>query len=169
MNINKKNVSFLFAAAAFTVFAVSGINAVYTAPVQPLEKPSVRESVCDYVVAPSQVVAHPNKYLNKNISFNAEFVSFTSLGLDYQPALRESSKYIGILIKRDDVKDHTIPLSEMKLFITREVAEKHVDLEQGDKVKITGTVFSNALGDPWVDVKSLDVTEKINKEKESEK
>lgn len=114
-------------------------------------------------VLPTDVVKNPEKYLNKNITFNADFISYSSLGLDYKPALKESEKYIGILIQRNDVIDHVIPLSEMKIFITREEAEKHLDLEQGDKIKITGKVFSTALGDPWVDVKTFTVLSQKNK------
>ena len=114
-------------------------------------------------VDPLKVVETPDSYLNKNITFEAEYVSFSSLGLDYKPALKESSKYIGILIKRNDVPDHTIPLSEMKIFLKRELAEKHTDLEEGDKIKISGIVFSTALGDPWVDAKELNVITKKKK------
>ena len=114
-------------------------------------------------VLPTDVVKNPAKYLNKNITFNADFISYSSLGLDYKPALKESDKYIGILIQRNDVIDHVIPLSEMKIFLKREEAEKHLDLEQGDKIKITGTVFSTALGDPWVDVKTFTGLSKKNK------
>ena len=117
------------------------------------------------IVYPTTVVNNPNKYLNKEITFTANFVAFTSLGLDYKPAYKDPEKYIGILIERDDVKDHVIPLSEMKIFITRTEAEKHVDLDQGDKIKISGTVFSTALGDAWVDAKSFDVITQKNKDK----
>ncbi len=114
-------------------------------------------------VSPIDVVNHPSKYLNKNITFTAEFVAFTSLGLDYKPAFRDGTKYIGILIKRPDVTDHVIPLSEMKIFISRELAEKNIDIEAGDKVKITGKVFSNALGDPWLDVTTFTMLTHKNK------
>lgn len=118
-------------------------------------------------VSPVAVVCNPDNYLNQNITFEAEFVSYTSLGLDYKPAFRDGSKYIGILIKRDDVKTHVIPLSEMKIFITREMAEKNMDLDSGDKIRISGKVFSTALGDPWVDVKTFTVLTK--KEKKEDK
>ncbi len=123
-----------------------------TAPVK-----QTKTAVAALNVSPVDVVNCPSKYLNKTITFDAEFITFSSLGLDYKPAYRDPAKYIGILIKRPDVKDHTIPLSEMKIFLTRELAEKHIDLESGDKVKITGNVFSTALGDPWVDVKTFTV------------
>lgn len=116
-------------------------------------------------VDPVKVVDNPAFYLNKNITFEADFVAFSSLGLDYNPALRSSNEYIGVLIARTDVVDHVIPLSEMKIFIKRTEAEKHVDIEQGDKIKITGTVFSNALGDPWVDAKVFTVLETKSEKK----
>lgn len=116
-------------------------------------------------VSPIEVVNCPSKYLNKNITFDAEFVSFSALGLDYKPAFRESTKYIGVLINRSDSVNHVIPLSEMKIFLARDMAEKNIELEAGDKIRISGTVFSTALGDPWVDVKSFTVLTK----KESKK
>ena len=119
-------------------------------------------------VSPISVVNNPVNYLNKNISFDAEFIGFSSLGLDYKPAYREPSKYISILVRRDDVKTHMVPLSEMKIFMPRALAEKHMDLEQGDKIKISGKVFSTALGDPWVDIDDIKVlTKKENKEQKA--
>jgi len=139
----------------------AGFNDVWAATAAPA-KQTVQSAIS---VSPVDVVNCPSKYLNKTITFNAEFVSYTALGLDYKPALREASKYIGVLIKRNDVTDHVIPLSEMKLFLKREVAEKNAELESGDKVKITGTVFSNALGDPWVDIKTFTVLTQKSKAK----
>ena len=37
--------------------------------------------------------------------------------------------------------------------------EKLIDLESGDKIEIKGTVFSTALGDPWVDVDEVKILE----------
>ncbi len=110
------------------------------------------------------IVASPNKYLNKTVKMQATFDKFSTLGLDYNKAMRPSTKYIGILIQRDDVINHNIPLSEMKLFLTKELAEKHIDLDTGDKIELTATVFSTALGDPWLDVKSLRVIKKAKRE-----
>ncbi len=129
-------------------------------------KPAVASSVTAISVSPLDVVNTPDKYLNKSITFTAEFVAFTSLGLDYKPAYKDPAKYIGILVKRPDVVDHTIPLSEMKMFLKREIAEKYADIDAGDKVKITGTVFSTALGDPWVDITAFEqLTKKTKDEK----
>lgn len=150
---------------AVTIYSGECANAVPAAAVK--QAAAKQTAAVSYTsVSPLDVVNCPSKYLNKNITFTAEFVAFTSLGLDYQPALREASKYIGILIKRPDVTDHTIPLSEMKIFVTRETAEKNIDIETGDKIKISGKVFSNALGDPWVDASSFTMlTQKSKTEK----
>lgn len=113
------------------------------------------------------IVANPAKYLNKKVKIIAKFDKFSTLGLDYKPAFRSSDKYIGILIKRDDVTNHTVPLSEMKIFLPRDEAEKYVDLEAGDVIEINGVVFSDALGDAWVDVKKFAVISSKSKSKSS--
>jgi len=108
-------------------------------------------------VKPLDVVANPQFYLNKNIKMNATFDKFSTLGLDYKPAMRKSEDFIGILIRRDDVTDHVMPLPEMKLFLKRKEAEKFIDLESGDKIQIDGKVFSTAMGDPWIEITKLTV------------
>jgi len=112
-------------------------------------------------VSALSIVQNPHKYLNKTVKMQATFDKFSTLGLDYNKALRPSSKYIGILIQRDDVIDHNIPLSEMKLFLKKELAEKHIDLDTGDKIELTAKVFSTALNDPWLDVENLTVIKKV--------
>lgn len=114
-------------------------------------------------VKPLEVVANPNNYLNKNIKFRAVFDKFSTLGLDYKPAFRDSQKYISFLIKRDDVTNHTIPLSEMKIFIKRSDAEKFIDLDSGDIIEVYGKLFSTALTDPWIETEKLIIIEKKNK------
>lgn len=115
-------------------------------------------------VKPLTVVNSPKTYLNKNIIMEAKFDKFSTLGLDYKPAFKSSEEYISFLIKRDDTT-FNIPLSEMKLFIKRSMAEKFVDLKTNDEVEIKGVVFSDALGDAWVDVNCLTVTKKAPEEK----
>ncbi len=112
------------------------------------------------------IVQNPNKYLNKTVKMQATFDKFSTLGLDYKKAFRDSTKYIGILIQRDDVANHNVPLSEMKLFLKKELAEKHVNLDTGDKIEITAKVFSTALNDPWLDVENLVVIKKIAVDKQ---
>lgn len=109
---------------------------------------------------PLNVVGAPQKYLNKTVTMKATFDKFSTLGLDYKKAMRSSSDYIGFLIQRDDVVDHNVPLSEMKLFIKRDYAEKFIELDTGDKIQITGKVFSNALGDPWIDINKITILQK---------
>lgn len=116
------------------------------------EKPNIILSGC---TNPISVVNNPNSYLNKKITVSARFDKFSTLGLDYKPAYKSSEDYISFLIMRSDT-DKNIPLSEMKLFIKRASAEKFVDLKEGDRIKFTGTVFSTALGDPWIEVESFD-------------
>ena len=146
------------------LFNIGNIQAAVQTSVKPTVNAVAKPQAVAYLnVNPVDVVNYPSRYLNKNISFKAELVAFTSLGLDYKPAYRDPAKYIGVLIKRPDVVGHTIPLSEMKIFITREVAEKNMDADTGDIIKISGNVFSTALGDPWVDATSFTIVEKKEK------
>ena len=112
------------------------------------------------------IVAVPGRFLNKCVTVRAKFDKFSTLGLDYSPALRKSDDYISFLIQRDDVKDHNIPLSEMKIFMKRTVAEKYIDLNAGDEIEFSGKVFSNALGDVWMDADRFTV---INKKEQPKK
>ena len=114
------------------------------------------------------VVASPFKYLHRNIRIRAKFDKFSTLGLDYPAALRASDKYISILIQRPDVENHNIPLSEMKIFLKKELAEKNISLDAGDEIEFTGRVFSTALGDAWLDVDGLKVITKKNPPKKEE-
>lgn len=109
------------------------------------------------LVNPLDVVARPNFYLNKNIKIKAKFDKFSTLGLDYKPAMKSSEKYISFLIQRPDVTDHNIPLSELKIFLDRTEAEKHIELNSGDVIEFTGRIFSTALGDPWMEVNKFTV------------
>ena len=80
-----------------------------------------------------------------------------------------SQKYITFLIKRDDVTDHTIPLSEMKIFIKRTEAEKFIELDSGDIIEIYGKIFSDALTDAWLDTDKLIIICKKNTEEKIKK
>lgn len=143
---------------AVTAFAIgySPINANnQSAPAKPTVKSETTQPCVSVATNSLEIVANPNKYLNKIVKFRATFDKFSGLGLDYKPAFKSSQDFIGILIKRDDVKDHTIPLAEMKLFLNRPEAEKNVDLNSGDIVDIEGKVFSTALGDPWIEIQKF--------------
>ncbi len=110
-------------------------------------------------VNPLDLVNRPNFYLNKNVKITGKFDKFSTLGLDYEPAMMSSDKYIAFLIQRPDVTDHNLPLSEMKCFLPREDAEKYIELNSGDRVEFYGNVFSTALGDVWVEVKKFNSLE----------
>lgn len=126
--------------------------------------PAKTQTVKIIATTPLNIVANPSKFLNKTVKMQATFDKFSALGLDYNKALRKSSDYIGILIQRDDVVDHNIPLSEMKLFMKKEMSEKYIDLDTGDKIEITAKVFSIALNDPWLDIEKLSVIQKAKKQ-----
>lgn len=127
-----------------------------------------QQAQIEYVlVNPLDVVANPYRYLRRNIKIKAKFDKFSTLGLDYTPAMRSSEKYISFLIQRPDMTSHDIPLSELKIFLKKEVAEKNIDLDAGDEIEFTGKVFSTALGDPWMDVDSFKVLTVKKPKKES--
>lgn len=150
---------------------LNSLAAVKAPSKEQIQSPKAAASHCDlYPSAKSlDVVANPGKYLNKKITIVGKFDKFSTLGLDYKPAFRSSEKYITFLIKRDDVINHTVPLSEMKNFLKKEVAEKHIDLNAGDVIEYSGTVFSNALGDVWIDVENFKVLVKKPSDKSTVK
>ena len=154
--------SFLLIAVSATFLTTSNIYAE-TNTAQNTASAQIQTSHGIYV-KPLTVVNSPKTYLNKTIIMEAKFDKFSTLGLDYKPALKSSDDYISFLIKRDDT-NFNIPLSEMKLFIKRSMAEKYIDLKTNDEIEIKGIVFSDALGDTWVDVSSLTVTKKAPEEK----
>ena len=49
----------------------------------------------------------------------------------------------------------------------KELAEKHIDLDTGDKIEITAKEFSTALGDPWLDITDLKIIKKVKKTEET--
>lgn len=161
-NIKKLTVTFLFALFALPVFAVQG-QSVQQKPVPAMQSQTNIQTPIK--IQSLELVKNPSLYLNKKIIMDVKFDKFSTLGLDYKKAFRDSAKFIGFLIQRDDVKDHNVPLSELKLFVKREYAEKFVDLNTGDRITVSGMVFSNALGDPWVDVSSIQVLEKTKSTK----
>lgn len=112
------------------------------------------------------LLENPAGFLSKKIKFRGRFSSFTTLALDYGPALRKSKDYISLCIFR---QDSNIPLSELKLaYPVKEAKEDPVipELEEGDLLEIYGQVFSAALDEPWVDIIYL---KKISSAKKSTK
>ncbi len=160
---------FLNTFIALTLLFTMG-TASYAAAPQHQYKPKspviVLNEKVEYITlqTPTAIVLNPYNYMNKYVQFPAKFNKFSTLGLDYKPAMRESQVYIGMLIERDDVADPSvvIPLSEMKIFMKRSYAEKFTDLNARDRIFIKGKVFSTALGDPWLDIIELKVLPKTN-------
>ncbi len=153
---------------AFLIILGLGINTLTQASQEAvlLKKPAIPDTTKNIsnnilkeytTVNPVAMVENPNIYLNKNVKFKAKFDKFSTLGLDYKPAFRSSEKYISFLIQRSNITTHNVPLSELKIFITRTEAEKHIDLNSGDEIEVAGKVFSNALGDVWMDAESFTV------------
>jgi len=145
----------LFCALALTTSTICADKVT----AQPASVQEASATINRTTITPLDIVNNPNAYLNKNVTFNAKFDKFSTLGLDYKSAFKSSEEYISFLIKRDDTS-FEIPLSEMKLFLKRETAEKFIDLKTDDEIQISGIVFSDALGDAWIDVNNLSVIKK---------
>lgn len=141
-----------------TALTTVNMTVPVNAETEQAQKPVVA-AVAETDVNPLNVVNAPKLYLNKKLIMSAKFDKFSTLGLDYKPAFKSSDDYISFLIKRNDTK-YDIPLSEMKLFLKRDYAEKFIDLKSNDEIKITGTVFSDALGDAWIDVENITIIKK---------
>jgi hypothetical protein len=153
-----------------SLIAGGSVAKVYSQSTQTITSSVASNSQVQYTtVGALDVVANPLRYLHRNIRIRAKFDKFSTLGLDYPPALRPSDKYISFLIQRPDVINHNIPLSEMKIFLKKEIAEKNINLDAGDEIEFTGKVFSTALGDAWMDVDSLNVITKKNPPKKDVK
>lgn len=106
-----------------------------------------------------ELVRHADQWLDKPVAFEGTFNTFHNLALDYKGAFRDSKDFLSFLILRPDVGHHEIPLSELKMTYPRKRVNEIMDLQAGDKILVKGTVFSTALGDPWVDVDSITITQ----------
>lgn len=165
--MKKRNIISLTLAIALTIgITINNVNTT-AAPVAVMTTPAQQQAVQYTTVNALDVVANPYKYLKRNIRIKAKFDKFSTLGLDYAPAMRSSEKYISFLIQRPDITNHNIPLSELKIFLDKDIAEKNIDLDAGDEVEFTGRVFSTALGDPWMDVDDFKVLTKKEPKKDT--
>jgi len=162
--VNMKNYKIITFALILTMFA--GFSTAYEAYSQPaavVSTPSAPQA--QYIeVNALEIVSNPYKYLNRNVKVKGKFDKFSTLGLDYPPAMRSHEKYISFMIQRPDITNHNIPLSEFKIFLQKEVAEKNIDLDAGDEIEFSGKIFSTALGDPWMDVHNFKVINKVKKD-----
>ncbi len=196
--MNKQILQATTLTVAITAVAVTGIRPLQAAPTTPAPRPGTArpfektpektpekatkptpEPVIENVqnVNAEQLVDKPHDYLNKNVKFTANFFAFSSLALDYKPALRPAKTHLSFLILKDN--SH-IPLSELKLAMAipkEKDAENTLlaKLKDGDQLEITGKVFNTALDEPWVDVLRLKLLKaapdekKIAEEKEKDK
>jgi len=123
------------------------------------------ELLCDGAYTKlKDLVANPKAYKGKRVKLLGDFYSFSSLPLDYPPAMRDAKSYIGIVLARPDQKQ--VPLVELKLAVKLDMfknMEEELNLAQGDTLKINARVFEVALGEPWLDVSSIEVVSKAAK------
>ncbi len=142
-----------------------GVNKVCSAPAAaPVKISAPSAPQAQYInVKALELVSNPYKYKNRNVRVQGKFDKFSTLGLDYPAAMRPHDKYISFMIQRPDITNHNIPLSELKIFLKKEMAEKNIDLNTGDEISFEGKIFSTALGDPWMDVDNLKVIKKVEK------
>lgn len=104
------------------------------------------------------LVSEPAKYLGKKIVLEGEFYAFSTLALDYEPAMRNSKDFIGIVLARPDHEE--IPLVELKLAAPLKIfKDNSISLEHGHKVLVKGKVYAVALGEPWIDIEEFSVVE----------
>lgn len=141
-------------------------------------KPAPEVPIADvHDVTTDQLTEKPHDFLNKNVKFSAIFASFSTLPLDYKPALRPAKTHVGLLVYRPNSK---IPYSELKLALPmpkeKEPENKVLmDLHDGDTIEIIGKEFATPLDEPWLDVLRLKKTangpesKKENEAKEKEK
>lgn len=126
------------------------------------KKEPIKESEFEPILI-GALLDNPKNFLEKKIKFRGKFSSFTTLALDYEPAMRKSKDYISLTIFRSNTK---IPLSELKMaYPVKEAKEdKEIrELEEGDLLEVYGKVFSSALDEPWVDIVSLKKLESAKK------
>lgn len=134
-----KSVSLVILSAGILTTSAVCLEKVSAQPAATTAKPAAVQQPAAQTVAatPLSIVDSPKTYLNKTVIMKAKFDKFSTLGLDYKPAFKSSDDYISFLIKRDDTT-HDIPLSEMKLFLKRDLAEKFIDLKTDDEIEIKG-------------------------------
>jgi hypothetical protein len=160
MNINYQLHLRKLASIGIFVACLSGLSVQSAA-----EKKTVKEEAtipnivenCSRQVTIADLIADPTAWQNKEVCFEGVFNSFSALALDYPPAMRSRKKYISLTLFRPNTK---IPLGELKLAMDIKQAQNHSALpkaEEGDQVKIKGTVFAAALGEPWLDIKQIKI------------
>jgi hypothetical protein len=144
------------------------------APEKKDAKPVPEVVIENVITVPAEALTeHASEYLNKNVRFVANFQAYSSLALDYKPAMRPAKTYLSFLVFRNNSK---VPLSELKLAmpIPKEddkspQAKLLSELKEGDQLEVTGKVFACPLDEPWVDVLRIKRLKAAVDEKEKEK
>jgi hypothetical protein len=117
------------------------------------------------MVTPKELISNPKVYQKKNVQLQGVVSGFSALGLDYPRVKFPAKDYVTLVIYRQDVPEQfKIPLTELKLFLKRDVIKDIKRLGQGDTISLQGTVVSDALGDAWVDVAKITVLKSVQKE-----
>lgn len=131
------------------------------------KKPKVEINESEYQnITIGKLLASPSDLIGKKIKFKGTFNSFTTLALDYSPAMRASKDYISITVFRPDTQ---IPLGELKMAYPVEEAKEDETikgLEKGDLIEIYGVGFSAALDEPWLDINKIKLIKSVNPKKE---
>lgn len=110
------------------------------------------------------LVAKPKDFLNKDIVVTGEFYSFSTIPLDYEKALKSSKDFIGLILARPDQTE--IPLVELKILAPLEMfKEQNINIEHGDIVSFEGKVYAVALGEPWLEITSIEIEEHVKDNK----
>ena len=122
-------------------------------------------------VSTNDLADKAHEYIGKNIKFNAKFFAFSSLALDYKPAMRPSKSYLSFLILRPEAH---VPYSEIKLAmpIPKEKDPESTvltSLKDGDEVEVIGKVFATPMDEPWVDVLRLKKLSSAEDDKKNDK
>lgn len=77
--------------------------------------------------------------------------------------MKSSKEYIGIILNRPDMED--IPLVELKISVPLDMFKsKNLSIAHGDKLELNSKVYAIALGEPWLEVRDLEIVEKAKKE-----
>ena len=91
--------------------------------------------------------------------YNTNKISYNLIN-EYQEILSKNLKENKITPVSKLSRDYTQKFLEDNKGLYSECDEKYIELNSGDKVEFWGTVFSNALGDVWVDVKKFNAVDK---------
>ena len=115
-----------------------------------------------------KLIFKPESQKNKTINIEGQFYSFSTLPLDYPKAFKSSKDYIGIVLSRPDLKQ--IPLVELKIAVPiKKFKDKSLSmLEHDDLVRIKAKVYAVALGEPWLEVLSMEVQKNSNTDNNEE-